>query len=234
MVRHSVLSARRVRTRSAAGVTTGECCATLDGSCNYQRFLPHDAMPATPSAPPKPRRRFQYSLRTLLLLFLLASVVLSWFTVRMQRATRQRAAVTTITSLGGMVVFDDEPEDMLAARTGSRVPRWLRQLLGDDFFHTAVRVVAFNDASMEAVPHLPALRRIDFVGSPATDAGLVHVRGLRRLQRLNLADTQITDAGLEHLTGLTQLRELCLRGTAVTAAGVQRLQEALPDCRMER
>jgi hypothetical protein len=159
---------------------------------------------------------------------------MGWFTARLRKAQRQREAVRTIVSLSGLVVFDDQPDDLAAAPTTSPVPRWLRNLLGDDFFRTAVHVVAFNDASMEAVRELPELRRLDFVGGPATDAGLAHVGRLSRLEKLNLSDTQITDAGLEHLQGLTQLRELCLRGTRVTNEGVNRLRESLPNCAVER
>ncbi len=188
-----------------------------------------------PPTTSQPRRRwFRYSLRTLLLVIVAVSVGLGWFTARMKNAQRQQAAVATIVSLSGLVVFDDQPDDLTVAPTVSPVPGWLRRLLGDDFFRTAVHVVAFNDATMEAVRELPDIRRLDFVGSPATDAGLVHVRRLSRLESLNLSDTQITDAGLEHLHGLTQLREVCLRGTSVTNEGVKRLQQALPNCRIER
>ncbi len=189
--------------------------------------------PAPDTARPR-RPWFRYSLRTLLLAFVVVSVGLAWFTARMKKAHRQRAAVTTIVSLSGLVIFDDQPDDLTAAPSESSVPRWLRNLLGEDFFRTAVHVVAFNDATMEAVRDLSEIRRLDFVGGPASDAGLVHASRLSRLEVLNLSDTQITDAGLEHLAGLTQLRELSLRGTYVTDQGVQKLQSALPNCRIER
>ena len=189
---------------------------------------------AVPAGSPTPRRRFRYSLRTLLLVFLVVSLGLGWFTARMRKAARQRAAVSAITSLSGVVSFDDEPAEFEGPPARSPAPRWLKDLLGDDFFRTAVRVLAFNNGTMEYVADLPELRRLDFVGSPATDAGLVHVRWLSRLEELNLADTQITDAGLEHLQSLTRLRRLHLRGTQVTDAGVKRLQQALPDCQIQR
>ena len=189
-------------------------------------------VPANP--PPARRRRFQYSLRTLLLLFLVIGIATGWFTARMRTAKRQRAAALTIASLSGVVGYDDEPADFAPVPARGPVSRWLRSRLGDDFFRTAVSVVAFNNGTMAAVAELPDIRRLDFVGSPATDAGLVHVRGLSRLERLNLADTQITDAGLEYLAGLPQLRAICLRGTNVTDAGVRRLQQALPHCQIER
>jgi len=51
---------------------------------------------------PRARRRwYQYSLRTLLLVMLLASVGISWFAVKMQRARKQREAVEAIRGLGG-------------------------------------------------------------------------------------------------------------------------------------
>lgn len=202
-------------------------------ACGTELRYTVDVTTPTDSAPCK-RPRLQYSLRTLLLVFVVISIATGWFTARMRRANRQRAAALTIASLSGVVSYDDEPDDLAAAPIPSPVPRWLRNLLGDDFFRTAVGVIAFNDGTMVAVRDLPALRRLDFVGGPATDAGLVHVRGLSRLQRINLSDTQITDAGLEHLRGLTQLRELCLRGTKVTDEGVQSLQQALPDCKIVR
>jgi hypothetical protein len=159
---------------------------------------------------------------------------LGGFAARLHRAQRQRAAVSAIVSLSGVVGYDDEPTDLAAAPARSPVPACLRRLLGDDFFRTAVSLVAFNDGTMEAAQGLTDLRRVDFVGGPASDAGLRYVRGLSRLQILNLSDTQITDAGLEQLHGLTQLRELRLRGTRVTPEGIRRLQHALPHCQIER
>ena len=50
---------------------------------------------------------------------------------------------------------------------------------------------------------------------------------------LFLHGTKVSDAGLEHLKGLTQLQQLDLNGTKVTDAGVKKLQQALPNCRIE-
>ena len=67
-----------------------------------------------------------------------------------------------------------------------------------------------------------------------TDAGLVHLKRLTQLQQLYLERTKVTDAGLEHLKGLTQLRNLDLSQTEVTDEGVKKLQQALPNCEIER
>lgn len=66
------------------------------------------------------------------------------------------------------------------------------------------------------------------------DAGLEHLKGLTQLQMLTLDGTQVTDAGLEHLKGLVQLQMLDLRDTRVTDEGVKRLQQALPNCKINR
>ena len=50
----------------------------------------------------KPRRRwFQYSLRTLLVLMLLACIGMGWIAVKLQQVRRERAAVAAIEGLGG-------------------------------------------------------------------------------------------------------------------------------------
>jgi hypothetical protein len=55
-----------------------------------------------------------------------------------------------------------------------------------------------------------------------------------KLQSLDLSYTRITDAGLEHLRGLTNLALLNLRDTQVTDGGVKKLEEALPNCKINR
>ena len=66
--------------------------------------------------------------------------------------------------------------------------------------------------------------RLDFRGSPVTDAGLKHLRGLTNLETLELSHTQITDDGLKHLTGLPNLNYLELAGTKITDAGLECLK----------
>ncbi len=44
----------------------------------------------------------------------------------------------------------------------------------------------------------------------------------------------MTDAGLLDLEELSQLKELHLKKTHVTNEGVKKLQQALPNCKIER
>lgn len=179
------------------------------------------------------RRRFQYRVRTLMLLILVASIGMSWFAVTLRRATRQRDAVKTIVRLGGFVTYDYMIDHAGNQRPNPQgpAPEWLRRMLGDDFF---ARVVAVNldstevtDADLECLKPLSHLRRVNLFNTRITDAGLKHLKPLPRLQRLELGGTQVTDAGLEHLKGLTELQSV-YGGNGVTDEGMKRLQQALP------
>ena len=90
-----------------------------------------------------------------------------------------------------------------------------------------------TDAGLEHLQGLTNLVGLVLSYTHITDDGLVRLKGLTSLEELHLGSTQITDAGLEHLKGLTNLKELDLRRTQVTNEGVKKLQETLPNCRIE-
>ena len=139
------------------------------------------------------RRWYQYSLRSLMLVVLFASLGMSWYAVRMQRARQQKEAIEEIRKFGGYAVYDYRVEQFGTPlpHASPPEPAWLRDLLGEDFFSTAV-YVSFSPSS--------------------NDAGLAHLNGFTKLQTLDLTLTQVTDAGLEHLKGLTRLETLNLYG----------------------
>jgi hypothetical protein len=110
-------------------------------------------------------------------------------------------------------------------------PKWLRKLLGDDFF-TNVSSVGFCDGAVidddlgRILEGLTHLRVLSLVQTKVTDAGLTHLRQLPDLRHLELRRTDIiTDVGPEHLRELTELRYLWLDGTKITDAGLEHLQE---------
>ena len=180
---------------------------------------------------PKPRRRwFQYSLRTLFVLALLACIGMGWVAVEMQRVRKEREAVEAIERLGGMVLWSSAeiPQE-------SRGRACLRKLLGDDYFVHPNMVVISDDAAMEYLTELTQLEYVGLHGTQITDAGLAHLKGLTRLSELYIEDhTQVTDAGLRHLEGLTQLQQLYLVNTQVSASAAGELWQALPSCGISR
>jgi len=229
------------------------------------------------------RRWFQYSLRTLLVVMLLAAIACSWLAVRMQKARKHREAVAAVSSTGGWISYGgkDDSSGALVMSSAPPGPAWLHRLLGEDFFGDVAYAFVSNDAGMESAASfnqlrflcckhvtdagleclnaLPQLQVLDLQFGQVTDAGLEqlnglnhlealclngtrgvtdaglrHVRELTQLQALLLAGTEVTDAGLEQVERLPQLRFVDLRQTGVTDAGVKKLQQALPNCVIER
>ena len=165
------------------------------------------------------RWRFQFSIRSLLVLTVAVAVPFSWIAVEVQQAKRYRDAVTAITKAEGLVYYDFQVDQTGVLIPAAKIPGpiWLRMLLGDDFFGSVVRV-DFNchgtDAILAKVEELPQIREL-YVGS-------------------YLSDRKITDAGLEHVSRMAGLQTLGLGGTHVTDSGIKKLQTALPHCDIER
>jgi len=105
------------------------------------------------------------------------------------------------------------------------------KLVGGVDFHGCVAV---TDSGLASLGGCTNLKGLHLDGTQITDAGLVHLKGLTQLKRLGLSETQITDAGLIHVRGLRNLTRINLYDTRVTDEGVKNLQEALPNCTINR
>ena len=75
---------------------------------------------------------------------------------------------------------------------------------------------------------------LDLSGTRVTDADLEFLTCFPNLEELRLCDTPVSDAGLAHLGQHDNLAFVALTGTDVTNEGVSHLQQALPDCVIER
>ncbi len=178
-------------------------------------------------AAPKPKLRwFQYSLRSLLLVMLLACLGMSWVAVKRQKARRQKAAVAAILKLGGQVRYDYQLDAAgKPIKASPPAATWWRELLGGDSFDRVVEVWVNSDAPLEHVEQLPDLESLILWCSPkVTNAGLVHLRGLPKLRKLRFGITSVTDAGLAHLSSLHQLESLDMWYLHTTDAGLEHLQ----------
>jgi hypothetical protein len=168
-------------------------------------------------------RWYQFSLRSLLMLMLLACIAMIPVAIREQQAKKQREAVDAVRKLGGSVTYDG-----LLATGEAPGPVWLHRLLGEDFFITVggVRLdyTKVTDADLKKLDKLPQLHWLALNHTNVTDAGLENIGELAKLQTLVLSQTKITDAGLAHLGGLTQLETLFLGDTRVTDDGLERLK----------
>lgn len=163
---------------------------------------------------------------------------MKWLAQRLQHARKQRAAAEGI---GRFEIIAASDVDSLKVFPGSKrvtydvtrsAPEPLRELLGDDFFVSASRVVlsdiSRSDAGLEYVEGLASLQSLDLWNTKVTEKGLEHLKGLTSLRSLRLARTGVTDAGLVHLKDLTDLRTLDLTGVGytggVTDAGLAHLK----------
>jgi hypothetical protein len=123
------------------------------------------------SAPLKPPRRwFQYSLRSFLVLTTALAV---WLGIVVNRAREQREAVEAIEALGGRVQYDWEQDlnDPFGEPYGPGGPGWLLRLIGDEYFQTVVAVNVLTAdgskidesqirASIPCLQRLPGLRTV--------------------------------------------------------------------------
>jgi hypothetical protein len=200
------------------------------------------------------RRRFQFRLRTLLVLVVALAFLCSWLKVDMNKASEQAKAVEALRKLDGDVAYDYEFDFTdhlpLSPRPNAQAtaPLVLRDMLGEDFF---ARIVTANvsqpivfdlglpqpgdslknerddppiDAGLECLSKLPELKVLYLEGSVVTDAGLESLRELTQLLELDLDRTQITDRGLEHVEGMPRLKVLLLDFDRITDAGMKHVQ----------
>ena len=187
------------------------------------------------------RWRFQFRLRTLLVLTVVVALPCSWLGLEMKRAKQQRDAVAAIRRLGGNAIHDREFDvtasddgDLLVclAQINPPAPLWLRTLVGNDFFTTVDHVtlrVEHAGARALSPEELHDLRDL-LDGKPVhraritfTDAGLEYIRCLKQVKKLDLSGTQVTDERLELVRGLSELQELNLSGTRVTDAALEHI-----------
>ena len=159
------------------------------------------------------RLRFQFSLRSLVVLVVAVAVPLGWFGVKLREAERQRRVVEAIrkAEAGGEVGYDCQYYQFEESRP---TLAWLRRLVGIDFFANVVSISV----------HYPEKR---------DDALLGNYVALTSPDRLFLSHSQVTDGGLEHLKGLTNFEHVDLYDTHVTEEGIKELQEALPNCKID-
>jgi hypothetical protein len=90
-----------------------------------------------------------------------------------------------------------------------------------------------SDAGLERLKELKHLESLTLAFANVTDGGLSKLNDMAHLRMLCLRGTKITDAGLSQIVCLTQLQQLDIHDTQVTDKGVKKLQQALPNCKIE-
>jgi hypothetical protein len=171
------------------------------------------AKPDQPTAVKSPRRRrYQFTLRTLLIFVTLAGCGFGLLGMKVREARRQAAAVAAIEKLGGQVFYDYQfdSQDRFLPYAVLPGPLLFHALLPDDFFRT--------------------VHAVELAGAPLTAADLENLKSLPRLAILRFHGSTIADAELVYLKELTTLKQLDFDDTQVTEAGMKKLNRELPDC----
>jgi len=163
------------------------------------------------------RRRYQFRLRSLLLLVTVIGIACSWIACERTKSARQRAAVEALENRG-----EGYASISYGVDTSPR-PYALKVLLGDDIYGKMTDA-SLNDPSIrdKDLAHLEVLSGITdlSLGPGITDKGLIHLQHLDKLTILVLIDTQVTDEGLKVIRTLSQLDELYLDNTQISDQGL--------------
>ena len=206
----------------------------------------------------------RFSLQTFLIVITFVAI---WVAVETNRASGQRRAVEALSNYG-YVIYEHEFVNSAAmqgsygGKNSQRVdwgretpgPRWIRRLVGDDYFRRVVnvdvaahpdvfeqiqnlsdikklRVDAYylRDEDLAKLGMLPKLRHLSIMGAPqVSDDGLKHLLAAN-LRFLSITHTPITDRAVETLSQLKQLEQLGLAYTNVTVEGSEKLRNLLPN-----
>jgi hypothetical protein len=139
--------------------------------------------------------------------------------------------LSALKSLEALGLRDDEfGDDEMAQLAGMTHLHWFSVGAIEGLHSGGHKITSAGIRHLEAIPELYFL---DLRGTQVDDAVMPIFGRMKMLCYLNLSDTRVTDSGLESLKNLTGLRTLELDNTSITAEGVRRLQEALPDCRIQ-
>jgi hypothetical protein len=127
------------------------------------------------------RLRFQFGIRSLLVLTFVLAVVGSWFAVRVGQARRQANVVEALREARRRITYDYETDDdgPFIDSAISPGPAWLEVRLGGDFLSDVVTATSSYEDDDEYV---------------------CRVSELRKLRILHLANSQVTDGGLVYLS----------------------------------
>jgi hypothetical protein len=175
---------------------------------------------------------FRSSLRFGLVVLTMFCCAVGWWA---NQAHVQRSAVTKIVQAGGEVeyayYFEPLHNDSWVhhAEAQSLVPRWIRRVLGDDYFSSVIGVTLTYDSArpidvneiMKQVGRFTRLRFLNMQNQEVTDAGLKQIAHLRLLEHLEFESTKISDDGMRHLATMNNLVEVWLRGGPISDAGLK-------------
>ena len=178
-------------------------------------------------------RRFQYSLRALLVAMTAIGI---WLGLQVNRVIRQREAIAKIAKLtdgNALCLYRYEWDEDRDCRKNPYAPvepgpAWLRNLLGIDFLDPIVAIdvqgCELTDSDLVwLLDRLPSISYLELRWTLVGNAGVSKLAALPNLKTLRVAHTKIDDLGLRDIGKIKSLRTLDLCGTGVTDDGLRSL-----------
>jgi hypothetical protein len=175
------------------------------------------------------RIRFQFSLRTFLVVLVLGTATLGLWA---RRTGEQRRLVRILQGVGLRFTYDLDRD----RSTFSYARLWLASRIGKDWLAVPIDVKARSEYEsiyaddLVTLAKLRSLRAVDLTLTPTDDNGLAALARLPRLERLSLNGTLVTDQGLAHLDDCQSLRELRLGRSLVTPLAASAFAGKHPQC----
>ena len=161
-------------------------------------------------------RPFRFTLRTLFVLMAIASI---WIGLKVNAVRRQQAVVAELSKMQIMVHYDHQhdalPPQQLALRgsafgpmafpnqptTTPNAPRWIRGLIGDDYFQTVTAVTLLTNelpdikAALLYLKQLPQLKEI-FLSSPSCGNAIPTYTKAKQFLERELPNVKVTGFGI--------------------------------------
>lgn len=174
-----------------------------------------------------PRKRIRLTLRVLMLGIACLAVFLGW---QVHKARQQREAVAAVRRHGGDVGYNhDFVSGVWMDGKNPWGPKWLRRLIGDEYFQSVVYVrFSYSDSDegagsescddvLKLLSSQDQIRCVFMFTNDFTSDSLANLKGLANLESLYLmGGTELPDLGLESIRGLRNLKYLEIVGSTVT------------------
>lgn len=189
---------------------------------------------------PTPRQwrvfRWQFSVRTLVIVVTLWCIAVGYIGHRVNLAAKQRAAVAALRALGARVVYDYESVEnpdkwwFPTSTHASPGPRWLVALFGEDFVADVSEVDIDDPLPISAKSALsddtwlrfPRLERVSIaVFSPSTEQAISGLPDLASLKELRLC--YCSNNALAHVNRFRNLIRLVIAEASINDDGIQPL-----------
>lgn len=161
------------------------------------------------------RHRFQFSLKVLLIMVLVAGVGFARLSAWLQQTRKQRVVVTMLANRGAGASYPGEEEP------------GFRTLFGQQYFHSPVGLSVgrgFEGDDVALIEALTELRFLSLASEDVSDDHLGHLAPLTRLNWLCLAGAKVRGPGLKHVARLPLLRSLELSNSTISDEGLKFLR----------